>query len=285
MSRYLSPDNFLPEKFNPELFLDNEATTRYFAIIARALLEGRSKTKPSIAGHIYYEKHHIVPQCLGGNNSKTNSVLLTAEEHFIAHQLLTDMVVGGARSKMWNALWRFRNGNEEQKTIIKDAEAYAVLKEEYSKIVSERFKGKPLPEKTKRKMRGSKTISDAHKQIISETHSGKIPWNKGLVGIFSEGTLKAFSEKQKGENNSFYGKQHSFETREQMSESRKQHVQKLWASEIYKIVFPDDSFKIYDGRIAILEALDCNYRTLKRWIKNGLGRRRQFQNLQIVRLA
>lgn len=159
MSRYLSPDNFLPEKFNPELFLDNEATTRYFAIIARALLEGRSKTKPSIAGHIYYEKHHIVPQCLGGNNSKTNSVLLTAEEHFIAHQLLTDMVVGGARSKMWNALWRFRNGNEEQKTIIKDAEAYAVLKEEYSKIVSERFKGKPLPEKTKRKMRGSKTIS------------------------------------------------------------------------------------------------------------------------------
>lgn len=130
-----------------------------------------------------------------------------------------------------------------------------------------------------------KQYPDAHKQIISETHSGKIPWNKGLVGIFSEGTLKAFSGKQKGENNSFYGKQHSFETREQMSESRKQHVQKLWASEIYKIVFPDDSFKIYDGRIAILEALDCNYRTLKRWIKNGLGRRRQFQNLQIVRLA
>jgi hypothetical protein len=37
---------------------------------------------------IYYERHHIVPKCLGGNNSKENLILLSAREHYIAHQLL-----------------------------------------------------------------------------------------------------------------------------------------------------------------------------------------------------
>lgn len=36
----------------------------------------------------YGEKHHIVPRCLGGSNDKTNLVKLTAEEHYVAHQLL-----------------------------------------------------------------------------------------------------------------------------------------------------------------------------------------------------
>lgn len=36
----------------------------------------------------YLEKHHIVPKCLGGTNEKYNIVLLTPEEHYVAHQLL-----------------------------------------------------------------------------------------------------------------------------------------------------------------------------------------------------
>jgi hypothetical protein len=37
---------------------------------------------------VYYEKHHINPKCLGGNDSKENLVLLTAKEHFLAHRIL-----------------------------------------------------------------------------------------------------------------------------------------------------------------------------------------------------
>lgn len=37
----------------------------------------------------YYEKHHIIPKCVGGTNINTNLVLLTAREHYIAHWLLT----------------------------------------------------------------------------------------------------------------------------------------------------------------------------------------------------
>ena len=36
----------------------------------------------------YREKHHIIPRCMGGGNEKENLVKLTAEEHFVAHQLL-----------------------------------------------------------------------------------------------------------------------------------------------------------------------------------------------------
>lgn len=36
----------------------------------------------------YYEKHHIIPRCIGGSNQKDNLVDLTPEEHYIAHLLL-----------------------------------------------------------------------------------------------------------------------------------------------------------------------------------------------------
>lgn len=36
----------------------------------------------------YSEIHHIIPKCLGGKNESSNLVVVTAREHFVAHQLL-----------------------------------------------------------------------------------------------------------------------------------------------------------------------------------------------------
>lgn len=36
----------------------------------------------------YTEKHHIVPRCIGGDDSTDNLVNLTPEEHYVVHQLL-----------------------------------------------------------------------------------------------------------------------------------------------------------------------------------------------------
>jgi hypothetical protein len=36
----------------------------------------------------YYEKHHIIPRCLGGTDEPTNLIMLTYREHYIAHWLL-----------------------------------------------------------------------------------------------------------------------------------------------------------------------------------------------------
>jgi hypothetical protein len=39
----------------------------------------------------YVEKHHIIPECLGGTDDPSNLVVLTAREHYIVHQLLVKM--------------------------------------------------------------------------------------------------------------------------------------------------------------------------------------------------
>jgi len=54
----------------------------YEKLIARA----RSRT---LTG--YKERHHVLPRCMGGDDSPQNLVELTAEEHYVAHQLLCKM--------------------------------------------------------------------------------------------------------------------------------------------------------------------------------------------------
>lgn len=39
----------------------------------------------------YLEVHHVIPRCMGGSDERVNLVQLTAEEHFVAHQLLCRM--------------------------------------------------------------------------------------------------------------------------------------------------------------------------------------------------
>lgn len=39
----------------------------------------------------YVERHHVIPKCMGGSNDASNLVQLTAEEHYVAHQLLHKM--------------------------------------------------------------------------------------------------------------------------------------------------------------------------------------------------
>ena len=56
----------------------------YNALVEKAKVRGLDKSQHEG----YHESHHIVPKCLGGNNSKNNLVLFTAREHFIAHLIL-----------------------------------------------------------------------------------------------------------------------------------------------------------------------------------------------------
>lgn len=46
----------------------------------------KAQTREKLTGYI--ERHHIIPKCMGGTDIKSNIVELTAEEHYVAHQLL-----------------------------------------------------------------------------------------------------------------------------------------------------------------------------------------------------
>jgi hypothetical protein len=39
----------------------------------------------------YYEKHHIIPKCMGGSDDEKNIATLTAREHYLCHMLLLKM--------------------------------------------------------------------------------------------------------------------------------------------------------------------------------------------------
>lgn len=51
----------------------------------------RAKNRPDPP---LFEKHHIIPRCLGGLDNPENLVKLTPEEHYVAHQLLVKIYPG-----------------------------------------------------------------------------------------------------------------------------------------------------------------------------------------------
>ena len=86
----------------------------------------------------YFEKHHILPKSLNGNNSKENLINLTAREHYIAHLILV-RVYG---CKMRFALWRLVNHPRHkirvparvyQKIKLKWREARSIEQKDYFK--------------------------------------------------------------------------------------------------------------------------------------------------------
>ena len=62
----------------------------------------------------YYERHHILPRSMGGDNSSENLVTLTAREHFLAHWLLWRI---HRNREMGFAFWNMCNGNKKQSRV------------------------------------------------------------------------------------------------------------------------------------------------------------------------
>jgi len=86
----------------------------------------------------YTEKHHIVPQCMGGNNSKSNIVRLSAKQHFVAHHLLFKIYGGSKLANAWYAMCRIGKGQESR---IVNASMFKKAKEARSKQLSVESKG------------------------------------------------------------------------------------------------------------------------------------------------
>lgn len=93
----------------------------------------------------YTERHHIIPQSLGGSNDKENLVELTAREHFICHWLLVKMTEGEARGKMLYALngMKAENKYQERYHTKITARVYEKYRIEHAENHSKKMKGKP----------------------------------------------------------------------------------------------------------------------------------------------
>ena len=178
----------------------------YDSLIARAqhrTLEG------------YVEKHHIIPKCLGGDNSKSNIVKLTAEEHFIAHLLLLRIHPKKHRLAVAMFMMARRAGKVLTNKLFGELKRRAAENkrgkrhtEETKAKISKLKKGQPSPNK-------GKPVSEEQKMKISLANKGKVSPNKGK-------TLTDAQKLHLAKCN--LGKTHSEETKLNMSKSRRGKV-------------------------------------------------------------
>ena len=197
----------------------------YMNLILSRQLMGRKKRKNTHSDYIYYENHHILPQCFGGTNDPENLVLLTAKEHFISHLLLIKCYEDSEmKSSMQRAITMMCLNGDCTKRIL-SASQYALARkmsnglkftEKHRQNLSAATKGVPKSEK--------------HKEALSKAHKGKPNPNKGKKQ--APELFEIYSKARKGLKRSEAIKQ-------AMSEQRKKSVYqydlqmnliKIWSS-------------------------------------------------------
>jgi hypothetical protein len=222
--------------------------------IYNQLIERARNRKPEKYG--YYERHHIIPKCLGGSNNKNNLVKLTYREHFIAHWLLhranpTNKFLTAAFHIMaFGPSWRNarkERGNgwmpssrqlEEARIDYSLAQKGKTYTEETRKKIGEASLGRRHTEEARKKMSeaqkrnaklaktnnlGKKWITNGiDNRLINADETLPIGWVFGIK--YTEEARKKMSE---GATRNNLGKPHSEETKQKMREAKLGNVYNL----------------------------------------------------------
>lgn len=190
----------------------------------------RGLDKSALEG--YYEKHHIVPRCMGGSDEVENLVLFTAREHYVAHILLWK--VYPKDSNLFHAAWMMSNRSLQNR----NSKLYATLREEHSKILSSRseFNSPNFKDLTghvserltviefagwTNQAKGKRTSTWSCQCECGEVVVLKAKELNGKGAYKSCGCFKRDQAKAAiGENNHFFGFKHSAESKSKMREKR-----------------------------------------------------------------
>ena len=184
------------------MFNDSKYTQWYKNIIGIA-------TTRLLSG--YKETHHIIPKSLGGDNSDSNLVHLTAKEHYIVHLLLPYMVIDPLhKKKMWGALrCMSKMIYKTHNRYVGSARFYQKAKENTDFGLGNRGRKQSAEEIQKRAfaLKGH-TVSAETRQKIGDANRGRIMQTR------SAETRQKLSEAGKG-------RIVSAETKKKLSESSK----------------------------------------------------------------
>lgn len=189
---------------NYYIISQNKYQIYYNNIIKNAKIRNWTK-KTAIC---YTEKHHILPKCLGGDNSELNLVCLTAKEHYVCHKLLTKFYVGIAKHKMVAAFYKMCVISKDHKNqrFIRSID-YEKYKKLYSESCSVLLKGRKNPkvsianknriwkEESKRKISQnnigkSHTLEQLEKMSIANKHPHNMS-EKGKLAIINSNKRRA----------------------------------------------------------------------------------------------
>lgn len=137
----------------------------------------------------YQERHHIVPKCMGGEDTEDNLIYLYAQEHYYSHKLLAleHEDVPALQYAWWN-MCHCRKANQKDRVYEVSAEDYAEARERFAKEISSNLSGENAYWYGKTQSAESK-----RKRSVSES----------------------------GEKNPMYGKHHTQEVKEYISKLNK----------------------------------------------------------------
>lgn len=125
----------------------------------------------------YTEMHHIIPRCMGGTDDRENLVALTAEEHYLAHQLLVKIypknpkLIYAANMMCVNATQR-------------NNKAYGWIRRKWASQISKDMTGRKTTEEQRKKMseshKGEKNVMFG---LVGEKHPafGQKPWKNQIT--------------------------------------------------------------------------------------------------------
>ena len=175
------------------------------------LIETR-RSREHVEG-VYYERHHIVPRSMGGNDSSANIVVLTPREHFIAHWLLYKIHKNKEMAFAFYAMCYYKS-KDNHRNIEISSRTYAEAKELHSKTLSILQRQK-VKDGTFKWMHGKKQTQE-HRQKIIETRQRENNY-KGHTWKLSDEVKKKIGDRQRG-------KKLSDETKHQISTKLKGRI-------------------------------------------------------------
>jgi hypothetical protein len=213
--------------------------------VYKDLCKSRKQLIRSKGGSVYYENHHYNPRCMGGDDSDSNMVLLTAKEHFIAHYLLyrvamTTEVPGKVKSDLTFAFIGMKGNDRKYHNSI----LYEAARVEFSNLQKVNMLGEGNPRYGVVGMCGKdnpnfgKGLFGEDNGMHGKTHTpeAKLKIAEAEIGFkHSEESKRKMSESVLGEKNHFYGKHHTEETKKKHKEFmlNQTKIKCPWCAKLY----------------------------------------------------
>jgi predicted RNA-binding Zn-ribbon protein involved in translation (DUF1610 family) len=242
----------------------------YESIIQKARVDIREK-----GNGVYYERRHILPKCLGGNNKKENIILLTAKEHYLCHKLLTHIYKGDRKIA---CAFYYMSYNKKHNYVV-SARDYAYARElinsipvskETCKKISKALKGKPGLSGERNGMFGKGYLVSGEKNpFYNKTHTDEQckKWSEERTGVtFTEEHKNNLSKALSGEGNPMFGlygeNNPNFGSKRTEESKQKMKGRKKSPEEIEKIIQSNKNQPKYKCPHCGKEMTNMNY---KKW--------------------
>lgn len=185
-----------------------------------------------------YEEHHIIPRCIGGDDTDENRVILLAREHYIAHLLL--LKIYESNEQFYDLLLYAWNNmtvkSSNQQRVTSKNKMFQILKQKVGELVSKNMKRRvnmhhPVTNEYKKVLIDEvdfyisigfvRGIPQYMKDAVSKSNSGRKQTKETIEKRMSKIRGRKYPEAGKKISEKMKGRKFSDEHRKNLSKSLK----------------------------------------------------------------